>query len=168
MKYCSIDELETFAFHNGKLHCAQWDEDDLTLQVGNINATTENSQNAAPTDLCIGQAMIRFSKAELTAIRVFAEAERPAPNHIIMELSPPLPDQDSYWDFLQRAIGTTGAVILSKEDLQINHGKTAVTFLLEGASDVFQLTISYDQAQISWDKFSGSAWYVSWPENAPK
>lgn len=162
MKYRSMDELEAFAFHDGEIRSVQRDGDDLIFQVEGINATTENSQNTAACDLCIDQARMLFSNAELTAIRVFVEAKRPTPNNVVMELSPPLPDRDTYWDILQEAIGTTGAIILSMEDLQTYNGKTAVTFLLEGASDVFQLTILYNQVQIDWNDFSGPAWYVNW------
>ena len=65
MKFVSINELDHFEFHDTQIISIENDNGNMKFILRMLNATTKNSQNNFPTDMCIKEAEVVFECANI-------------------------------------------------------------------------------------------------------
>jgi len=139
----------------------------MTWKLIAANATTENSQNSYDCDMCIEEAKVIFEHVNIESI-VFGAYEVHDFQHVLLEsVAERTAKPEEYDDILSKISGGNSDILSMAELTNDENGKQRVCFTFDGGlvglgMDLV-LTISFSKSVVSWDKFSGKAWY-EYPE----
>ena len=156
MKYCSIDELDHFEFHDSAAEEIGLEEGKLVCWLRELNVTTENSQSGHVTDMRVGKARMTLEGVRLE----WAKGD----------VSPA--GRDGSVSVVMRSLGEFADYFRPRKDwgLQIicldgycrngdGRFRAEWVFFAEG-NDFFTARLSFDKAIVEWDEYSGKAWYA--------
>lgn len=167
MQYISIDEMEHFSFHDAELISIDLLDQSMKWVTKHINATTENTQNSHPTDMCVAEAEIVFETVEIKSI-IFCEYKMFDSNHKLVKHEKPREAPPCEFDSILReslsAYCWINGMHTESAPTDGKH-KHSVTFSIDGGAGFFDMLLVFDRVVISWDKFDGKAWYVDAPWN---
>ncbi len=158
MRYISVNELNCFSYHDTLVEGICFIGDKMVWNVSDLNATTENTQNDHPVDMCIQHASMEFEDARICKIIIrYHEPLSPDDKKITGEnLYTALPDE--YEDIVQRNLLQACYLDCAYDLIQTEDGSYRFSFGIN-ATDYYEMTISFSKATISWDEYKGVAWY---------
>ncbi len=161
MPYVSIDELERFEFHDAELISIEQNEPCMKWITKGINATKENTQNHFQFDMCVSESDVVFESVEIKSI-TFAEIKTYNVNHeLIQHEKPREASKTDYTSILNESTSAfcwIQGMCMEKAPADGKH-KYAATFTLDGCAGYFHILLHFDRVVISWNEFSGKAWY---------
>lgn len=160
MKYKSIDELNTFDFHDAVIENFILSEKEMTFEISELNATTANSQNSDKNDLCIEKAIMTLQNAEVTDLEFLAYKEINNQGIILKDEPAKKADKEQFSEILQNTLIDCKSYFQSVESLKKENDKYTACFCIDGNFNTYFLTVKFDSAIVSWDVFSDVAWYV--------
>lgn len=157
MKYVSVNELDTFYFHDAIIENAIFENDNMIWSVTSLNVTTDNPHNDFSTDMRIESAKITFENVIVTDITEWGyksydpetgEEETVAP----LSIAP-----SGFDDYLKQYLETN---IFGMEKVENgNQGLYTACFSINGIK-VFNITFTYSKAIVEWDGYCGKPWYL--------
>ncbi len=159
MPYISIDELEHFEFHDAEVVSIELKDQCMKWMTRNINATKENTQNSFQIDMCVPEAEIIFETVEIKSI-IFGEFKVFNANHeLIRHEKPREACPGEFASILSESLSTYCWIFeMEKEPADGKH-KYAAAFTIDGGAGCFDIQLAFDRVVISWNEFSGKAWY---------
>ena len=160
MKYTVINELNHFEYHDALLKKNTWNNKHLHWEVSAVNATIENSQNNFCKDMCIGNAEIIFEQAHIESIVSDAYQVYDSDNNLVESVKAVTVASEEYNKILSK-LNEDYCFIMNMDGYQISeNGNYTVCFSIYGSAiHGYCITISFSKSIISWDEFSGDAWY---------
>jgi len=161
MEYISINELSHFEFHDAVIATIGFDDKHMTWEVSDVNATTKNTQNKFDEDMCIENASIVFEEVSIESIIFGAYTVHSADGILLESKEATTADPSEYATILENTCGSY-CYIYSMEELPANDkNQYRVCFNIDGGADDYDLTMGFAKSIVTWNKFSGIAWYES-------
>ena len=159
MKYIAINELDKFEFHDAQIERIEFKESKMIWYISAVNATTENSQNNFPKDMCIDNAQLFFENVAIESIAFLAYKITHANGSITEVERRPVPNNECH-EILENST-TDYCGIFRLENLSQNNDKTFIaTFSIDSFSvGFYDLIFSFSKATVQWDTYYGEAWY---------
>ena len=161
MKYVAVDELEHFCFHDAKVESLEWIDGDMLWRLSALNATTENSQNDSPKDLCIRYAEMVLEHARIEKVVEPGYNETDA-EHVtrFIEEKVTLPHE---YDAVLQDILLNYSYILNGELIPIiGKERQNVDLLITCNGPLYEMAVSFTKSIVQWDDYSGLAYYEKW------
>jgi len=167
MKYVATDELAHFSFHDSFVTKLDFTDGKMVWTLLALNATTKNSQSGFDSDMCIEEAEAIFEDCNIESI-VFGAYSTYTMKNVLIESVEERTAELSEYDNILSKMADGKCDILSMDELQNGQdGKLRACFMFNGGFvDLgmhFYVTISFLKSVITWDEFSGIAWY-EYPE----
>lgn len=167
MKFIAIDELNHFDYHDAAITAIDWHGGDFVWRLEAVNATTENSQNSYPKHMCISNAEIIFNNARIESIvfNAYKSTYKPLGGvEVVTEsVSARAAAPEEYDKILNKTANSFNYIYHMEYDKYIKaaDGRFSTCFDIGGSDDGmgYVITISFSQAIVSWDEYSGEAWY---------
>ena len=159
MKYKSVNELDNFQFHDAQIKNILLTDTEMMWDVSAINATTQNTQNDHPKDMCIENATMKFENVCIKNLVFGAYTVHDSDNNLIESVDATTAMPEEYTEILTESTNSY-CFIYGMDELQQNPDNTySVCFNIDGGAGNYYLTFSFSLSTIEWDKFSGEAWY---------
>ena len=175
MKYMTVNELQNFNYHDAQLKAMDWRGRDFVWLSDRINASTENSQNSYPTDMCIDSAEIVFKDACIESIVFSGYKTYGAGGALLKSVEAETAAPHEYDNILKKTLAPSNFIYCMEEKsyVKVKDDRFSASFNIGGGDFVgmgYVITISFSEAIVSWDKFSGETWYESaeWKEHVAK
>lgn len=165
MIHTVIDELTHFAYHDAEVVKIELEDQRMTWMTKSINATKENTQNSYPNDMCIADAEIVFQTVEIRRLIFCEKGTIDANRNYIQTVARREASPTEYTSILNKAAdGYCWIQGMHMEETPAD-GKHqfAADFSIVANDDVFDILLEFDHTVISWDVFSGKAWYEDSP-----
>ena len=159
MKYKSINELNTFEFHDALIKDISFNHNEIIILVSELNATTDNSQNTDTVDLCIEEAELTFLNAKITKIEFSGWVTYDSHHNLIEKVEPRQVDNADFFEIVQKTKECGWAYFQSMESVQKQDDKFTVCFYIDGGAGTYYMTMEYSCASVTWNSYSGAAWY---------
>lgn len=158
--YISVDELNTFQFHDARLEGIKTEGQDLVWNVADLNVIQGNSQNPDGPDQCV-DAVIQFAAGQITELifPAYQQSTSKAKNVTFPEKKVP-PQQ--FGDVLNTLVSGSCYILKLEELRKVPEGYSA-RFLVDGPLNWLTITVCFCSVTVTWDRFMGPAWYVNWP-----
>ncbi len=159
MSYVSVDELDRFQFHDAQLRDISFEQDAMIWEVSAINATTDNTQNAFPTDMCVKEAKMVFVNVQISQI-IFAAYKVFDSNRVLLQsVEASEADPADYIDILKRTITDGYAYLMGASQLMQDPHACTACFGVDGGAGCFDMTFTYTRVIVEWEEYDGKAWY---------
>jgi len=162
LRYVAINELDHFEYHDAHLKAMEWRGKNFLWLMSEINATTENSQNSFTKDMCVEDAGIVFENAIIEDI-VFNEYKTyGAGGVLIKSVGAEIAIPAEYDEIIESTLAANCFIMGMKGYEIAEDGRYVARFDIDGSFDGgmgYVMTISFSSSTVSWNKFSGEAWY---------
>ena len=160
MKYTAINELNHFVYHDALLKKMTWRNKNLHWELSAVNATIENSQNNFCKDMCIESAEIIFEQAHVVSIVSNAFQVYDSDNNLVESVEAITAISEEYDTILSKSLENY-CFIMSMDGYQISeNGNYEACFnIADLVTHGYYITISFSKSIVSWEEFSGEAWY---------
>lgn len=165
MLYTSIDELAHFEYHDAEVVNIEMKDQCMTWTTKSINATTENTQNSYPTDMCIADAEIVFKSIEIKRLIFCESGVVDANNNYIQTTMQREANPAEYASILTESVNGycwIHGMHMVETPTDGKH-RYCADFSIVANDDVFDILLEFDHVVISWDAFNGKAWYEDSP-----
>ncbi len=153
MKYTSVNELGTFDFHDASFENVTFENGNMVWYLHDLNATTENSQNKYPEDMCIRVAKLTFRHFYPTKIISLGYEIHYKDPDTIKSFPPVEHDKEYFIPFLQDAIN--GGFIQYINEFTSD----SAAFCVDNLKDICEIYFKCNDCTVEWEEFDGSAWY---------
>jgi hypothetical protein len=168
MKYESIDELNTFEFHDAQIKNIVISRDKIIWFVSALNATTHCSQNIELLDLCIEEAEMDFLNAKIKKIEFLGYEVQDAHGNLLKKTQPKLADESEFLYIVNETLKDGWSYFQSLESIQKQDDKYSVCFCVDGNAGMYYMTIEYSSVSVLWNSYSGISWYEKPPSRKTK
>ena len=159
MKYLSMNELDHFQFHDAEIEKMILIDNQMTWEVSDVNAITSNTQNDFPKDMCIKNAVMEFEDVCIISL-VYSAYDVYGPEKKLIKSVEAIPAKpDEYNDILRQSSDNYCYMQGMESLLKIGDEKYQACFLIDNVDDMYYLTFTFSKSTISWDEYSGEAWY---------
>ena len=162
MKYEAVNELSNFDYHDAYINKIDFQNGQMIWEVENINAKTKNSQNNFDSDMCIGNAIMIFKDVQTDIIfsdHFGAYNVYDSNGNLIESRESPVKKTkpEEYNNILKEHAGHGDSIIFGMDSYSVlDGGKYTACFEVTD----FRITIIFSKSVITWDNFSGKAWYA--------
>lgn len=141
MNFVSVNEPESFVFHDGYFEKIIFIESDMLWNVSDICVEKNNSQNSNECAMGIEKAEVIFKSFRIDSANVDgAEMKQEEWNEVIAYCG----ESHPYFAGLDSAFSSDGIIITAE-------------FIFENS--LVSMTIFCTEFIVSWDNFKGRAWY---------
>jgi hypothetical protein len=159
MLYCAINELDHFQYHDAEVKEIALTNMGMVWSVAAINATTENTQNMNPKDVCVEKATVTFDNISIKSIVFSAYTVHDSKGNLIEDVKAITAKPEEYSEILRKSTDSY-CFIYGMEDLTQNPDDTyEACFNIDGGSGSYYFTFSFSSSTVEWDEYSGEAWY---------
>ena len=159
MLYCAINELDHFQFHDAEVKEIALTNMGMVWSVAAINATTDNTQNGNPKDMCVKKATMTFDNISIKSIVFSAYTVHDSKGNLIEDAKAITAKTEEYSDILSKSTDSY-CFIYGMDDLTHNpDGTYEACFNIDGGSGSYYLTFSFSSSTVEWDEYSSEAWY---------
>ena len=154
MKFFSVNEFETFCFHDAWITNVTPNGADLSVEVAALCVSTQISQNQEETDMQIESATVTFSDFSMISARIYGYTITYPDKSIEVVEDRTVPPSEF------------AALIGMLKDGWVNGSSLADNvygfdiFIGEKLNDLYDITFSASAFTAAWDEYSGPAWYV--------
>ena len=167
LKYIAVNELDHFEYHDAELRKIAWKDTNLVWELSAVNVTTENTQNNSCKDMCIESAEIMFESCNIESI-IFSACGRYDSNGALIEsVEAEIALPEEYDEILRESLSSYCYIFSMNQYEKTESGKYWACFTIDGGAGHYDITISFLKSIVSWDMFSGEAWYEhpQWKNN---
>ena len=159
MKYISVNDLNTFAFHDTGIRDIILSDSEMVWSVVALNAMTENPHNEHKKDMCIEKAVITFKDFCVESL-VFGAYERYGSDRKLIEaVDAVAAEPEEYAGILTVKPGDYYIILAKMEFAQKHNGTYSVCFENDCIAGNYFLELSFSEVIIEWEEYSGEAWY---------
>ena len=161
MKYVATDELHNFDYHDAELMAMDWHGKDFVWQVKSINASAKNTKNNHPKDMCIKYAKMVFKDACIENIVFSGYKTYSADGTLLKSVEAETAAPEEYEKIINNSTSTYCYIfgMVKQSYIKTANDRFSVCFDIDGGEGHCIITISFTEAIVSWDEFSGEAWY---------
>lgn len=158
MKYTSVDELIHFQFHDAKIQKIDYNGMNMIWEASLVNVTTGNTQNQFSNDMCTNFSVIVFENCHIESI-VFGASEAYQNGVLVASCEAVTAIPKEYESILDKT-PCGYCYIFGMDSLSDGKdGRYRSVFDITGGAGSYYLTLSFTKSIISWDEYSGLAWY---------
>jgi len=136
----------------------------MIWEVSAVNATTMNTQNKLEDDMCIEIAVITFENIFIESIVFGAYTVHDSNNNLIKSNDAILAEPSEYADILKNTLNGYCYIYSMEELPTVDNNQYRVCFNIDGGAGNYYLTIGFTKSIVTWNEYSGVAWYVKWPK----
>lgn len=155
MKYQAVNALESFEYHDAEITDICVEGDVLRCRISALNINKDAPQNPYDTDMCIDDAHVTLRGFCLHALRYPQVQIRYPDGHTSVKEGYILTGEQMQARFAQ----CMGACIWVYSIETGKQGTRTTCEIETSVSDFAIADISFDEALIEWDGYSGKAWY---------
>lgn len=154
MKFFSVNEFDTFCFHDAWITNVTPNGADLSIEVAALCVSTQNSQNQEETDMQIESATVTFSDFSMFSARIYGYT---------------ITHQDKSIEVMEDRMVPPGEFATLIRMLKEGWVKDSTLtdnlyglnlFIGEKLNELYDITFSASAFTAAWDEYSGPAWYV--------
>ena len=154
MKYFSVNEFNTFCFHDAWIINIYQLGTDLVAELAAMCVSTQNSQNHEETDMQIESAMVKFSDFSMISARIYGYTITYPDKSVEVVEDRAVPPGE-----FATLIGLLKEGWVKDSTLTDNlYGLNL--FIGEKLNDLYDITFSASAFTVAWDEYSGPAWYM--------
>lgn len=141
MNFISVNEPESFVFHDGYLEKITFTESDMLWNVSDICVNKTNSQNSNECAMGITNAEVFFKNFRIESATVDGEKAT-----------------QEQWDEIIKYCGESHPYFSDLDSISSLDGVTITAeFIFDNS--LVSMTIFCTEFSVSWDNFNGRAWY---------
>ena len=158
-KYTSVNELDTFMFHDAVFRKIDTDGRNLVWQLGNVCVKTQNSQNDLASDMQAGPMSLTFYDCTIDRIINCGSNYYSADGRLTGSKPGWTYSQDEYPGIFETLVNYSGVISGLKESPGYSSG---CAFDILTPFEGITLWLSYSKAEAHWETFEKQAWYLKY------
>ena len=159
MKYTSLNELSTFQFHNALFNSIKIIDKTMYWEMSAIDIMTTNSQNNHTKDMTTDLAYIVFDDVVIHSLERTACDTYNSKNELIKSVKNIIIHESEYNKVFDNVNSQYSFTYGMEEFVQINDSQYKTCFNVYSAGENYHLTIFFSKVIVSWDEYTGDAWY---------
>jgi hypothetical protein len=154
-KYISINELDTFDFHDSIFKNIENCHSNMTWELEHVNVTIDNSQNKLDTDMEAGRLYLIFSYCSITRIEYYGCKTYSKEGKLMDEQPSRFAPKEDYQEIFEGLVNNRG-VIIGLEDNKPKYCSFEIITPYEGIT----VGIEYSEVKAEWDIFKQKSYYL--------
>lgn len=157
-KFISVNELDSFEFHDAVFTCVELTYTDMIWTLDAVNVTTKNSQNNSACDMQADSMKVTFYNSKITHIELWGYETHDCNGNIIDQQPNTVVYQKDFKKYILKIVSEQGCLFAGSK---IEGESLSYSFDVNLNAEIFTMDISYSKAIAECDNFEGKAWYVN-------
>ncbi len=159
-KYISINELETFKFHDAVFKNIIINYEEIVWKLERVNVTKVNTQNNLNTDMEAGVLFLTFKNCIVTKIEHFVSDIYNKAGKVIQKQPNIIAPVKDYVDILSNISVNHGWISsIRSESKDDNRYQLCADVLTH--TDSLIIDLEYSEVKAEWDSYINEAWYIN-------